>query len=65
MQHFCPENICSTVQVVLDLDETLVAYLILFTSGLEGMLACCYLSSPYKLNHFEQVVTQLFGVSFF
>jgi hypothetical protein len=25
MQHFCPENIWATVQVVLDLDETLVS----------------------------------------
>jgi hypothetical protein len=57
MQHSSPENIWSTIQVVLDLDETLVADLILFTSGLEGMLACCYLSSTYKLSHFELVVT--------
>jgi hypothetical protein len=56
MQHSCPENIWSTIQVVLDLDETLVADLILLTSGLEGMLACCYLSLSYKLNHFEQIV---------
>jgi carboxy-terminal domain RNA polymerase II polypeptide A small phosphatase len=30
-----------------------LADLILFTAGLEGMLACCYLSSSYKLNHFD------------